>query len=212
MRDADVPSSAHPSLAGLWFVRREAFRRDEVLFEQGEPAFGLYLLCAGRIKLWRRTREGQRQLLAILEGEDPPPLLGLEALIAPAYETTASALRSGQALFLAREEFPRLPGRDLLAGAAQAYVALLRGLAQTLGLPAEARLARFLLRNDGPELLNVLRREELAEHLGLSLEHTCRLLRRWEERGWLRREGQHHVTVTEAGRRQMKALLNGDLS
>lgn len=209
MRDTRIPSSTHPSLTDLWFVCREAFRRDEVLFEQGEPAFGLYLLCAGRVKLWRRTREGQRQLLAILEGEGP--LLGLEALVSPAYETTASALQSGQALFLAREEFPRLPGRDLLEGAARAYVALLRELAQTLRLPSEARLARFLLQPEGPDLLNALRREELAEHLGLSLEHTCRLLKQWEERGWLRRERPRRLQVTEAGRLRMKALLNGDL-
>jgi len=75
-----------------------------------------------------------------------------------------------------------------------------RRLADTLGLGAEERLARLLLQR--PNL--PLQRQELAALAGLSLEHTCRLLRELERRGLIRRNG-HTIEILDA--RRLERLL-----
>jgi|FaiFalFF_MnMetaG_3_1042247.scaffolds.fasta_scaffold06185_2 CRP-like cAMP-binding protein len=156
-----------------------------MIFEQGDPAFGLYCLCLGRVKLWRWTRNGRCQLLTVLES--PGVLLGTEALIEHHRDYAACALEDSQLYFVAREEFALLPGLELLKAQAQLLVQLERRLAETLGRGAQERLARLLLNNSGNSLLKL---GELAALAGLSVEHTCRLLKQLERRGWIRHSGR----------------------
>jgi len=74
-----------------------------------------------------------------------------------------------------------------LKAQAQLLVQLERRLAETLGRGAQERLARLLLNNSGNSLLKL---GELAALAGLSVEHTCRLLKQLERRGWIRHSGR----------------------
>jgi CRP-like cAMP-binding protein len=183
---------------GLQFYKLLNFKGKEIIFEQGDPAFGLYYTCSGSVKLWRRTRSGYRQLLALLQGQGY--LLGIEALLGDRYDYTAQVVKESQLLFIAREEFPRLPGIELLISAARLVALLERRLADTLGLRAQERLARFLLQQQN----SALQRQELASLTGLSFEHTCRLLSKLERRGLIQRNG-HTIEVLDA--QGLKSLL-----
>ncbi len=167
----------------MQFCKPLHFKKGESLFEQGDPAFGFYCLCQGTVKLWRRTRNGRCQVLAVLEG--PGALLGTEALIEHQRGWAACALEDSQVYFIAREDFGRLPGLELLKAQAQQLVLLEKRLADTLGLGAQERLVRFLLHQPS----RTLSLKELAALSGLSLEHACRVLKRLECRGWVRRNG-----------------------
>lgn len=158
------------------------YKKGEIIFEQGEPAFGLYYLYSGVVKLQRRTQHGYRQLLSVLQ--DQGYLLGIEALLGDCYDCTAQAMKDSQLLFIARDEFSRFPEREFLLAIARLAVSLQRRLASTLGLGAQTRIAYLLL-----EQRNLtLKRQELAALAGLTLEHTCRILGKFERRGLIQRD------------------------
>jgi CRP/FNR family transcriptional regulator len=163
----------------LYFVQLRPFQKGDYLIQQGDPAFGLYYLHRGKVRLCRRTHQGRQQIFAFLkEGS----LIGWEAFVRERYDYNALAITRGQALFIAREEFAHLTEKGLLQAMAQTLMALEKELSCTLRLPALQRLAKLLSIPENREL----QRQELAALAGLSLEHTCRLLKAMEREGLLR--------------------------
>ncbi len=140
-------------------------------------------MCAGAVKLWRRTRSGRCQLLTLVR--EPGSVVGIEALIADKRNYTAVALEESWTFFIAREDFGRLPGLELLKAQTRFLFTIEQRLIDLLGRGARERLARLLLAR--PPSLTL---KDLAELAGLSVEHTCRLLKRWEQRGWLNHNGR----------------------
>ncbi len=159
------------------------FRKGETIFEQGDPAFGFYCLCTGVVKLWRRMRNGRCQILALLR--EPGFLVGIEALGAERRDYTATALAESRLFFIAREDFGRLPGLELLNALVQLLRVMEQRLIDTLGRGARERLARLLLAQ--PCALTL---QELAGLSGLSVKHTCRVLKRFEQREWICHDGR----------------------
>ncbi len=141
------------------------------------------------MKLWRRMRNGHCQILALLR--EPGSLVGIEAFIAEKRDYTATALEESQLFFIAREDFGRLPGLELLKAHVRLLRLLERRLIDTLGRGARERLVRLLLSQ--PCSLTL---QELAGLSGLSMEHTCRLLKRLEQHGYIERDG-HAIKIAE---------------
>ncbi|MFQ6090226.1 MAG: cyclic nucleotide-binding domain-containing protein, partial [Candidatus Bipolaricaulia bacterium] len=47
-------------------LSKSSDRRGELIFQQGPPILGCYIVCQGAGKLVRRTRRGEKQILRIL--------------------------------------------------------------------------------------------------------------------------------------------------
>lgn len=48
-------------------VKLQTFRKGQVIWEEGDPEQGLHMIMTGKIKVSRRTRDGDPQVLAVLK-------------------------------------------------------------------------------------------------------------------------------------------------
>jgi CRP/FNR family transcriptional regulator len=74
-----------------------------ILFREGEPAEGIFLLCRGAVKLCVGSSHGDTLLL---RSAGPGEILGLSAtLTAQNYEVTAETTTPSQLVFVKRKDF-----------------------------------------------------------------------------------------------------------
>lgn len=78
------------------------YRRNSVLFAEGRPVRGIYILCDGRAKLSICSDIGRRLTLRVA---GPGEVLGLGAALSNTpYEVTAELLDNSQVVFVRRKE------------------------------------------------------------------------------------------------------------
>jgi CRP-like cAMP-binding protein len=114
------------TLAGLVRqLRRRRFRRNEVIFHQGDPGDALHVVAAGAVKIVLPSAEGDEAIIATLR---PGDFFGELALLDGAPRSaTCVALETCETL-----ELPRAAFHDLLDRDAALRDALLAGLAHEL--------------------------------------------------------------------------------
>ena len=79
-----------------------SYRRNTVLFAEGRPVRGIYILCDGRAKLSICSDTGKRLTLRIA---GPGEVLGMGAALSNTpYEITAELLDNSQVVFIRRKE------------------------------------------------------------------------------------------------------------
>ena len=165
-------------------------RRGSVLFAEGEPARGIYILRTGRATVSISSSEGRVVILRMAEEGD---VLGLNAVLrGSTYEATVKILGPSRVDFISRAELLQLV-ENSDAGAVAAMKLLSRELAElterakTLLLPptARARLAQLLLQwgreqqgdtSRARVIDKVFTHEEVAQMIGSSRETVTRLL------------------------------------
>lgn len=82
-----------------------AYPRNTVLFSEGKPVRGIFLLCDGRAKLSICAGRGKRLTLRVA---GPGEVLGLGAALSNTpYEITAELLDSSQVAFVRRKELTK---------------------------------------------------------------------------------------------------------
>ena len=163
------------------------YPKGALLFVEGQEPRGVYVLCAGRVKLSTSAR-GARVL--ITEIAEPGAVLGLSAALAGTpYEVTAETLDHCQINFIRREEFLRFlathsdaalrVARQLNSNYRAAFEQVrLLGLSQS----AAGKLARFLLetyarhgQSNGHGVKLTLTHKEIGQLIGASRETVTRL-------------------------------------
>ncbi len=165
------------------------------LFRAGEPSRHLYVLRAGKVKLTQSLPDGREQILGLCGARD---LIGYDALTAAVYTHSAQALTPVAACRLAYKDAVEV----LLQNPAVAlrvierlHAELARAQAhiRELGLKnATERVAAFLvslLPPDKPASARLplpLTRQEMAEHLGLSVETVSRIMTGLARQGVIR--------------------------
>jgi CRP/FNR family transcriptional regulator, cyclic AMP receptor protein len=78
------------------------YSRNTILFAEGRPVRGIYLLCDGRAKLSICSDSGKRLTLRVA---GPGEVLGLGAVLSNTpYEITAELLDTSQTVFIRRKE------------------------------------------------------------------------------------------------------------
>ena len=106
-------------------LRRRRFRRNEVIFHQGDPGDALHVVAAGAVKIVLPSTEGEEAIIATLR---PGDFFGELAILDGAPRSaTAVALESCETL-----ELPRTTFHDLLDRDPRLRDALLTGLAHEL--------------------------------------------------------------------------------
>jgi len=106
-------------------LRRRRFRRNEVIFHQGDPGDSLHVVAVGAVKIVLPSAEGEEAIIATLR---PGDFFGELALLDGAPRSaTATALEASETLVLPRDVFREL--LDTLPGLRDA---LLSGLAKEL--------------------------------------------------------------------------------
>lgn len=184
-------------LAGLEAIAETlTLARGQALFREDDPAAYVYNVTSGSLRLSRLTPDGRRGVLAFAFAGD---FLGLER--APAHLCTAEALEPAAVCRFARPRFEALAAERreletaLLARAGEALAAAQRGRLALSQTSALQRVAGFLaslpgcdpMRPAGPGHIRLpMTRQEIADHLGLTLETVSRALSRLKRAGVIR--------------------------
>ncbi|HXC31657.1 MAG TPA: Crp/Fnr family transcriptional regulator [Verrucomicrobiae bacterium] len=187
------------------------------LFVEGQQARGVFILCAGHVKLSTSSADGRTLILRIAE---PGDLLGLPATISGRpYEVTADVIEPTQANFISREDFLnflREYGEVAVRVAQELSDSYQSALAEmrTIGLSRSARekLARFVLdwsaqhpsENGAVKFNLTLTHEEIAQMIGASRETVTRLFADFKRKSVLQIKGAS-VTITD--KRGLEQLL-----
>src|SRR5579872_4978658 len=79
------------------------FDRGEVLFSEGDPCTGLFLVASGKIRIFKLSPSGREQVLAV---EGPGSSFAeLPVFDGGVYPASASALEDAEVLFISRKDF-----------------------------------------------------------------------------------------------------------
>jgi CRP/FNR family transcriptional regulator, cyclic AMP receptor protein len=170
-------------------LRRRTYRRDEVIFHQGDPADTLHLIAVGHVSVRVTLRGGEFVVVAIL---GPGDAFGELALVGGPHPrgATVVALERCETLSLGRNQFERLrtsyPGIDrFLVELLSARVEKLNTyLLEALYVPAERRVLRRLLDlcelyiGDDQRIVIPVTQEMLASLAGTTRPTANQVLRR----------------------------------
>ena len=177
----------------------------------------VYLLKAGRMRLYKLTEEGQEVTTAVLE---PGQLFGLGALLGTDGSAThAEPLEECLVCEASAQDFVGMLARHplLMARVMMVIARQMFHLEQTIesmaSRPISSRLATLLLadvergeRRDGGVLLPAKGQEEMAKIVDASRESVSRTLARWRREGILEMRGRRIVVLApERLRREAEA-------
>lgn len=206
----DLPPDYLAALEAL--CHRFQYRPQDTIFYEGHASLGLYLLSRGTVKLTRSSSRGRRQIVGIL---DAGQLIEKHAFRRDAMHlVTCDALEPCQVCLIEREGYLSLVRRDPVLA-----VNLIRLLSTEVGAQQEAadrvafagareRLAALLLdlsrrfgRTEGAavRITLLLKREEVGELLGVTMETAIRLLAVFRDQGLIALEGRT-ITLVDTDR------------
>jgi CRP/FNR family transcriptional regulator len=178
--------------------------RSGVIFREGEPARGLFVIGDGRVKLSRLSPAGREQVLHV---ESAGASLGeVPVFDGGGYVATAVALTDARVLFVDRDALFELCRRrpDVALGVIAVLARRLRRFAALIADLAlrdvTERLAGFLLAEAGPAgaAFEIGTQDEVAARLGTVRELVSRSLARLAGAGLIARAGRR-VRVLDAG-------------
>jgi len=187
----------------MWRDMRIAnrFRANETVFYEGENPTGVYVVCTGKVKINKSSRTGQQLLMRI---ESPGDLVGhISTLAEWPYAGSAEAMEESVVSMVDQDSL-----KKFLSKHPKAAMALLREVSRDVRRgeakardiafkPARGRLAGTLVRMMTPAAnkkvkpqVSNLKRKELAEMAGLTIETTVRLLKDFEGSNLIKRKGK----------------------
>lgn len=164
------------------------YKPRQVIFHEGTPASGLYVVCHGTVKIYQSDRFGRGFIIDVATAGTVLGELALED--GESYSASAEALTESQLSFLPRERLVRFIERHpktavrLIASLSKALAAARRKAGELALKRADARMADLLLRladdgasgNGSTRIRLTYSRRELAEMIGVSPETAIRLL------------------------------------
>ena len=185
---------------------RKRFQKSEQLFAEGDPCAGLFLVAAGKIRIFKLSPSGREQILAV---EGPGSSFAeLPVFDGGNYPAAASAIEDTEVLFISRKDFQsfcrehpdvalkvisvvgsrlrRLVGiiEELsFTTVRQRLIALILRLAQGTGTPSKQGIQVELTKSH----------QDLAAELGTVRELVSRNLSRLQAEGYLDVEGRKIV-------------------
>ncbi len=206
----NLPPAALQGLSAI--TSAAAYPKGATLFVEGQSPRGVFILCAGRVKLSTSSADGKTLILRISE---PGEVLGLPATVTgKSYELSADVIEPTQANFISREDFLRFlreHGEAALRVAQQLGETYHSAIAEmrTIGLSHSAgeKLARFLLDflanhgegKDQVRLTLTLTHEEIAQMIGASRETVTRLFADFKKKQLLQVRGSTLIITNKAG-------------
>ncbi len=193
-------------------TRFRTLKRNDLVFQEGQKANGFFLLCQGRVKLYKLSVEGKEQLLHVVHpGETFAEATMFEGSIYPA---TAQAMDDSRVLFIDKNWFLALlkkhPEIGLrMLGNISRYLHRFIRMVEDLSLKeVSSRVAEYLLEEidqkgipveEGIEFDLDMTKSDLAARLGTISETLSRTLKRLRDRGIIEVDGKRIRIVDKKG-------------
>jgi CRP/FNR family transcriptional regulator, cyclic AMP receptor protein len=186
------------ALATLNSIRQNIFfPNGAILFMEGEPPRGVFVLCSGKAKLSANSSDGHSLTLRTVEGGE---VIGLSSVVSDRpFPATAEALSPCQVGFIPRLEFLRFlrssPDVSLRVAkhlSMELHQAWQQSRMVALAPDTQAKLAQFLIAQankhesasgDGVRIALNMTHEEIAKNIGASRESVSRIMKDLRNRG-----------------------------
>jgi CRP/FNR family transcriptional regulator, cyclic AMP receptor protein len=204
------------SLSSRATLRR--YSAGEMLFSEGEPCSGLFLVLSGRIRIFKISHSGREQVLAI-EGSGAS-IAELPVFDGGAYPASAMAVEPSGLVFVSRDDFRTvcLENPDLSLKVLQVVGSRLRrlvGIIEELSFTTlRHRLISWLLKEakshgqssgQGVSFTLTVSHHELAAQIGTVRELVSRNMARLQAQNLIAMNG-HELTIVD------EAALEAELS
>ena len=169
-----------------------SFKRNQLLFGEGNIPRGVYLINQGKIKIYTTGEEGKEQIIHIAKAGE---IVGFRAMFSgDPYKVSASTMEECRICFIGKSDFLNLvdSNKSLLNSLIRELSKELTERAGFIANMAQSsvrvRLAYVLMMLDDiydGEMINMTR-EDLANFVGTATETLIRLLKDFKEEGLLR--------------------------
>lgn len=201
------------------FAKTETYSKDDLIFADGSPCYGMYIVESGAIKIYKIGPDGREHVLHVAGSGD---CFGEAALfLGKGYPAYAGAVKSSKVILLRKAPFIKLLEDEphlcfQLLGSMAVWTHRLVTKLEILTLKdASARLAQYLVsaippaklqKSDEVEVDLSIPKQTLAAHLAISGETLSRLLTRFEAQGYIESRGRHVTILDLAGLRELSEL------
>ena len=204
---ARVPIFSGLSEAELAFLSQRTiprhYKAGEIVFSEGEPCAGLYVVEAGQVRIYKSSAGGREQVLSV-DGAGSS-IAELPVFDGGNYPASVTAIDDATLLFVSKQDFQALclahPQVALkVLRVVGARLRRLVGIIEELSFTTvRHRLASFLLRlaakegkrtGDGLEVTLPISNQELAAQIGTVRELVSRNLSRLQAEGMLKMDGR----------------------
>lgn len=188
------------------------YKKGQVIFYQGNPAFGLYCINSGKIKITKTGNDGKESIVRLATGGD---VLGHRSLFSNEnYSATATALEDTAICFLDKKFiFKAIQEQPTIA------MNIIQKLSREMG-SAEAKSANMFQKNVRERLAELLltlgqsygvkenertridiklTREEIASMIGTASETVIRFMTEFKDEGLIEQEGKVIYITDEEG-------------
>jgi len=201
---ADLSSAELDALAERALERR--FNPGDVLFHEGDPCHGFFLLGEGRVKIFKTAPSGREIMLAVESA--PSSVAEVPLFDGGAYPATVSAVDEVVAYLVSKQDFRKFCHQHPEV-ALKVLAVVGRRLRQLVGVveavtfgSVRQRLAHTLLefgrQAGGPSFALPETHQELASRLGTVREVVSRNLSRFQAEGLIRL-GKKDVKILDLG-------------
>lgn len=191
-----------------------AYDKHQVVFYEGKPCTGIYLLCSGKAKLTQTSQRGRQQIVKII---GPGEVIEKNAIFdAKTHTVTCETLEPSQVCFIERHDFNAIVKKDpemafrLIDVLSRELEEVREKLGQRTFETARERVAEVLIElsekygRRGPAGIALdipLKREEIAEMAGIVLETAVRTLGQFNQEKLVKLEGRK-ITLLDPERLQ----------
>jgi CRP/FNR family cyclic AMP-dependent transcriptional regulator len=190
-------------------ISKRRFQRGELLFGEGDPCVGLFLVASGKIRIFKLSAAGREQVLA-MEGAGSS-FAEVPVFDGGNYPAAASAVEDTEVLFISRKDFHdfcrehpdvALKVIAVVGSRLRRLVGIIEELSFTtvrqrlIGLILRLTQASGTPSNDGVRVELTKSHQELAAELGTVRELVSRNLGRLQAEGLLEVDGRK-ITVKD---------------
>jgi CRP/FNR family transcriptional regulator len=188
-------------------VVERRFVNDEVLFWEGEPCAGVFILVQGRLKIFKTSTSGREMMLSLEQA--PSTVAELPLFDGGPYPASVRAVGAAQTYFINKADFYQVC-RQYPDVALKVLAVVGRRLRQLVSIVESVtfgsvtkRLAKLLLElreeAGSDDFALAMTHQELASRLGTVREVVSRNLARFRVEGLLQMEGQRLKIIDRAG-------------
>jgi CRP/FNR family transcriptional regulator len=199
-------------------VLERHFSASELIFSEGEPCAGLFVVQSGNVRIFKSSASGREQVLSI-DGAGSS-IAELPVFDGGSYPASAEALSDTTLLFVSKQDFqalclqhPQVALKVLrvVGGRLRRLVGIIEELSFTT---VRSRLAALLVRlaksegqkgKDGHTITLPAHNQELAAQIGTVRELVSRNLSRFQSEGLIKMDGRE-IIIPDL--RKLEALLN----
>ena len=196
----------------------QQFKRGRIIFSEGDPGNGFYVIISGRVKIFKLSLDGKEQILHILgPGE---PFAEVAVFTGSSYPANAMALEKSRIFFFPREAFVKLIGShpylamNMLATLAWRLKQFTHMIEDLSLKEVPGRLAAYILlasvqddKNEDKVTLNISK-TQLASFLGTIPETLSRILTKMNKQGFVGVDG---AVITILDRDRLEDLAEGEI-